>query len=140
MKLIGDKLGSEQKVRVVIANYRRPAGRMGSQKPRPLNAEERALLSALVPSDILVAQGSDFLECARVSDLMDGGMGSIRFDGSQQHRRRARAVAEARYVDDDGTPVSIEVNVDESNRLFEVDFWKVDFSPLRRYPEPHDLK
>ena len=29
---------------------------------------------------------------------------------------------------------------DEYGELFELDFWKVDFSPLRRYPQPQDLR
>ena len=113
--------------------------RMRLQASRPLTHAERTLLRTLVPPDILTAQGVDFLESARVLDLADGGMGSIRFADSQK-RRRARAVAEARYVDDDGIIVSIEVNIDETGRLFDVDFWKVDFSALRRFPEPRDLK
>ena len=43
-------------------------------------------------------------------------------------------------MDDDGVLVSIELTVDERDELFELDFWKVDFSPLRRYPNPEDLK
>jgi uncharacterized SAM-dependent methyltransferase len=66
-------------------------------------------------------------------------MGSIRFLNGAD-RRRSRSIAEAQYVDDDGVLVSIELNVDEMNELFELDFWKVDFSPLRRYPSPADLK
>lgn len=43
-------------------------------------------------------------------------------------------------MDDDGVSVIIELNVDERDKLFELDLWKVDFSPLRRYPNPEDLK
>jgi hypothetical protein len=39
-----------------------------------------------------------------------------------------------------GALVTIELSIDERNELFEVDFWKADFSPLRRYPRPEDLK
>jgi hypothetical protein len=64
--------------------------------------------------------------------------GALDLNGSA--RRRSRVIAEAEYVDDDGVSVSIELNVDEKEELFELDFWKVDFSPLRRYPNPEDLK
>jgi hypothetical protein len=70
----------------------------------------------------------------------DGGMGSIRFFSSEIGRRMGVAVAEAEYTDDDGVLVSIVLNTDFNGRLFEVDFWKVDFSPLRRYPSPSDLR
>ena len=36
-------------------------------------------------------------------------------------------------------PHSTVPNLDKDGRLLEVDFWKVDFSPLRRYPKPTDL-
>jgi hypothetical protein len=62
-------------------------------------------------------------------------MGSVRFVG-EKDRRRAGSIAEATYVDADGITVSIELSVDEAGRLFELDFWKVDFSPLRLYPSP----
>ncbi len=49
---------------------------------------------------------------ARVAEMRDGGMGSIRFLGGTD-RRRAGSLAQAKYVDDDGVTVSIELNVDE---------------------------
>jgi hypothetical protein len=66
-------------------------------------------------------------------------MGSIRFVKAGS-RRRSRSIAEAEYVDEDGVLVSVEISVGDDNELFEVDFWKVDFSPLRRYPHPEDLR
>jgi len=41
---------------------------------------------------------------------------------------------------EDGVPVSIVLNTDSTGSLYEVDFWKVDFSPLLRYPRPSDLR
>ncbi|MBK6296439.1 MAG: hypothetical protein IPF55_21165 [Rhodoferax sp.] len=35
--------------------------------------------------------------------------------------------------------MSIVVNVDKRGNLFELDFWKVDFSPLCQYPTPDRL-
>jgi len=45
----------------------------------------------------------------------------------------AGCIAEADYVDSDGVPVSIAVNVDESGRLLGVDIWKVDCRGLIKY-------
>jgi hypothetical protein len=100
---------------------------------RKLRPTERALITALAPG---VTTGLDEV---LVVEMRDGSMGSIRFlNGSG--RRRSFSIAEAEYVDDDGVSVSIELNVDEKNELFELDFWKVDFSPLKRYPNPEDVK
>ena len=75
---------------------------------------------------------------SRVVDMQDGGMGSIRFVGSEA-RTFGKVAAEAQYVDSDGVLVLITVNTDKENQLFEVDFWKVDFSPLKRYPKYSEL-
>ena len=107
-----------------------------SKTGRVLLQKELALVLALIPEGSIsqwhVPEG------ARVLDMEDGGMGSIRFV-KESHHRRAGSIAKAKYVDEDGVLVSIELNISEDNELFEVDFWKVDFSPLRRYPRPEDL-
>jgi hypothetical protein len=83
----------------------------------------------------------DTLSACEVEDMQDGEMGSIRFtDESGADRRLGEAIAEADYIDDDGVLVSIVLNTDTTDQLYEVDFWKVDFSPLRRYPSPSDLR
>jgi hypothetical protein len=82
---------------------------------RKLKRTEHALVTALAPS---VTAG---LDDVLVVEMRDGGMGSVRFlNGSD--RRRSRSIAEAEYVDDDGVSVSIELNVDEKDELFELDF------------------
>ena len=105
---------------------------------RSLRAEEKLLLAALLGSS------SDAVEERRgatlVEDMSDGGMGSIRFVQPGPSRSLGKAVAEAEYVDADGVTVSIVVNVDDGGDLYEVDFWKVDFSPLLQYPTPERLR
>ena len=62
-------------------------------------------------------------------------MGSIELgESSSDARRMLACVAEADYVDSDGVSVSIAINVDQNGHLFELDMWKVDFSPLIQYP------
>jgi hypothetical protein len=108
------------------------------QTGRPLTQQERALIIALVPDQELTARIAATLDNALVVDMNDGGMGSIRFV-KEGNRRRACSIATAEYIDEDGVPVTVEVNASADNELFEVDFWKVDFSPLRRYPRLEDL-
>jgi hypothetical protein len=103
---------------------------------RPLRPEEAALIRALVvgvyPAEALEAALTE----SRVADMRDGGMGSVRFLGSGPF---SMALVEAQYLDSDGVLVSIAVNADKQGHLFELDFWKVDFSPLKRYPNPSDV-
>lgn len=68
-----------------------------------------------------------------VQAMRDGGMGSLRFPGVEQ-RRYGSTLAEAEFRDADGTPVSVALMLDEAGDLFELDIWKVDFSPLVRIP------
>ncbi|RZU29008.1 hypothetical protein BDD14_6596 [Edaphobacter modestus] len=109
-----------------------------SNPTRPLHYEEQELIRSLV-SDILAKPILErTLANCRVVDMQDGGMGSIRFI-QPERRVFGRTLVEAQYTDIDGVLVSITVNVDQEDQLFEVDFWKVDFSPLKRYPQPKDL-
>jgi hypothetical protein len=73
--------------------------------------------------------------------MTDGGMGSVRFLASTGEKRSiGKIIAEAEYFDEDGILVSIVINADQQGNLYEIDFWKVDFSPLCKYPKPKDLK
>jgi hypothetical protein len=73
-----------------------------------------------------------------VEEMNDGGMGSIRFE-SKNGKRTAffgKQIAEVNLSDIDGTPLSISVNLDSEGEIFELDIWKVDFSPLKQFPLP----
>ncbi len=106
---------------------------------RRLRENERNLIAAMLRLESTPAELLSGLNANTVEDMNDGGMGSIRFVGRGAERHLGEAIAEAEYTDDDGVPVIIALNTDTSGRLYEVDFWKVDFSPLRRYPSPSDL-
>jgi hypothetical protein len=101
---------------------------------RPLTEGERALFGELVKRhtehERLLAQ----LEHARVVPLDDGGMGSLQFVSVRRSRTLGQLVAEASFIDADGVEGSIQINLDDSGDLFEVDIWKVDFSPLQALP------
>jgi len=107
---------------------------------RPLRQEETEVLEALlgmVPSNAKPPHEEELFAV----DLRDGGMGSIRFVAEpDQPRKMGRELVTAHYIDEDRVPVSISINVDQNGRLFEMDFWKVDFSPLRRYPTQSELQ
>ena len=107
---------------------------------RPLRADEIDLLNGLLG----LVPGSErptVPDSISAVDLNDGGMGSIRLIGGTDDapRRMGRELVTVSYADEDKVPVSISLNVDERGSLYEIDIWKVDFSPLRRYPRPADL-
>jgi hypothetical protein len=111
---------------------------IGSPPPRHLRDQERELIRALLSDVSSEAALEGTLSASRVADMEDGGMGSIRFV-QPERRSFGQTLVKAQYADSDGVLVSIAVNLDKNGDLFEVDFWKVDFSPLRRYPKPSDL-
>ncbi len=65
-------------------------------------------------------------------------MGSVEFIRPEP-RSFGKALVDAQYLDSDGVLVVITINSDKSGELFELDFWKVDFSALKQYPRPSDL-
>lgn len=106
---------------------------------RNLTDQEKALLRHLLTGNR--AGLTLNLDSDKVFDMNDGGMGSIRFQAPDGESRRFGAeIAGAHYYDIDNVLVDIAVNVDEQGKLFEVDFWKVDYSKLVKYPEPNQLK
>jgi len=103
-----------------------------------LRKEEHDLIFSMLSGLYDSMELEKILVNSRVTDMQDGGMGSLQF-GMREHRSVEKVVAEARYLDSDGVLVSIVINTDKEGKLFELDFWKVDFSSLRRYPTHSDL-
>ena len=109
-----------------------------SSPSRALREEERELICFMLSGARTDGSLDIDLGPSRVVDMQDGGMGSIRFVRSGR-RVLGRVVAEAEYEDIDGVLVSVSINSDSEGQLFEVDFWKVDFSSLKRYPKYSEL-
>lgn len=104
---------------------------------RSLRIEEQLLIAYLL-SRTASAGLSNSLAEARVKDLNDGGMGSIRFL-STEPAKLGHTLVEAGYQDSDGVLASIALCANNAGGLFELDIWKVDFTPLVTYPKPADL-
>jgi hypothetical protein len=110
-----------------------------SLEPRKLRDEEKLLLIALLSNRADFPIFESNIASGRVVDMADGGMGSIRFIVSNDSAL-GMTLAQAQYFDVDGVPVSIVVNADANGGLYELDFWKADFSSLKEYPRPESLE
>jgi hypothetical protein len=105
---------------------------------RKLRKEELDLITAMARHS---RKSNEVLSERLVEDMKDGGMGSVRFkDSDNRERRLGKKIAEAEFRDQDGIPVSAVLNLDDKGQLFELDMWKVDFSALKRYPRPEELR
>jgi hypothetical protein len=82
---------------------------------------------------LLASKGDARTVSGPVQEMDDGGMGSLVFPGPKG-RRYGSTLAEAEFHDADGTVVSVALNLDTTGELFELDMWKIDFSPLIRIP------
>jgi len=100
---------------------------------RIINSTEKAVL------EFLVTQGSLHLpngwnQNLLVQQMNDGGMGSFLIfqDASDigSTRKFGKQVSEFEFIDDDGVVVLVSLNVDDQNKLFEVDVWKTDYTPV----------
>lgn len=108
---------------------------------RKLRKEEADLVAAMVRNSPKANEFLSSLSQRLVEDMNDGGMRSLRFQTADNRTRRfGKKIAEAEFTDEDGTLVSAAVNLDEYGELFELDIWKVDFSPLKRYPRAEELR
>lgn len=99
---------------------------------RLLHDYEKPLVSALFR-----AAGLGMPENLRAARMDDGGMGSLSFLPDNPIARFGVAV---RYLlDEDGVVVTAALNTTIDGKPVELDIWKVDFSPLRRWPEESEI-
>jgi hypothetical protein len=110
---------------------------MTTTKGRNIKTEEKALITSILE----LANSRDLISFIPevVYDLNDGGMGSIKFTNNDQ-RLYSEDILEVNYIDSDSTPVVISLTLDDEGNLFELDFWKVNFEKLLRYPKPNEIK
>lgn len=102
---------------------------------RPIRQNERVLIEFLLSK--LNLNPTDYPIDDLVDEYEGGKMGSISLGGNPD--AYGGDLIQAEYIDSDGTPVVITLTRDESGRLLDLDFWKVDFTKLLVYPNPTDL-
>jgi len=70
-----------------------------------------------------------------VEEMTDGGMGSLRVVISGKDKRvYSRELAKVDLFDVDQIPIFISINLDADGNFFELDVFKGDFSPLKKFP------
>jgi len=106
---------------------------------RAITKEETDLINALLKGHPCHKKFRDAIRSGVVRTMLDGDMGSIEFF-CENFSPMGGILAEAEYIDIDEILVIITAIKNKSGDLYEIDFWKVDFSPLKKYPNPKDLR
>lgn len=103
---------------------------------RELGTKEEKLVRCL-----LTKINSDLKISKRVEQLNDGNMGTIRFthENSPSDRKYQKDLIQVSYVDKDRVTVLITLTMDNYDNLYELEFWKTDFTQLNEYPKPDDI-
>src|SRR5436190_3582536 len=108
-----------------------------SKQGRFLRQDEKDLVRQLVETTRRGNEVLASLDSIKAYDLSDGDMRSVKtMPQDDRETRRAVPIASANYVDSDNVAISVQINCDETGRLFEIDIWKTDFSTIIRYPKP----
>ncbi len=105
-------------------------------KTRKIRQEETDLVTFLLQQCNLTS--TDYPIAEEVFEYEGGIMGSINFAGSDPDAYAGDLIL-AEYQDIDGVEVLITLTKDKYNYLLDLDFWKMDFSKLIRYPTPELL-
>lgn len=75
---------------------------------------------------------------SEVDEYEGGVMGSINFTLSDSGDY-AGDIVQVEYDDEDGVRVLITLTQNSKGELLDMDFWKVDFSKLLKYPTPDEV-
>lgn len=103
---------------------------------REITKEEERLLDCLINKSKFIFP-SNWKEHLLVSNINDGNMGSLYLSYSQSVdpcRSFYKSVSECNFYDSDGVFVVVTLNIDRDGVIFELDVWKVDFTPLKTIP------
>jgi len=102
---------------------------------RLLKDEEKRLLTCMLKDNSFSFLLKE-LSVLKVIDINDGGMGSVMFIYNDSNSRKfGQQIADRVFIDRDNVAISVAINIDQYKELFEIDIWKVDFSPVVSYPK-----
>lgn len=103
---------------------------------RPLTNDEANLIKILLANKKKQYAKLKISFSDSVISLDDGGMGSFLFFNEQNEKSNLEIIpiSEYQFSDKDNVPVLATLYSYSDGRLYELDIWKVDFSPLLAYP------
>lgn len=107
-------------------------------KLRDLSKSEFVLLDFLVSESHRFASKDEILKNLKVTELSDGGMGSLRLLPDCVETRDSifgMQASSCQFTDQDGVEVVASLNLDQHGNPYELDIWKTDFKKLIRIPE-----
>src|ERR1700712_1085070 len=104
---------------------------------RQLKKEECDLIAYLLNDKPEFRDFINALPNLLVEEMSDGGMGSLKFlESSARNSIMKDEVAQISVRDSDGVFVSFTLNTNLNGEVYELDAFKGDFSPLKRFPLP----
>lgn len=108
-----------------------------SHRARLPSRRERRVLELLSSMAKGPSLAPEWLNSVRVSELQDGGMGSLRLIGpwSSPGSSFGSCAAAAVFRDTDGVEVYVSLYLDAAGSPFELDVWKVDFESVIEFPD-----
>ena len=104
------------------------------EQSRELNSEEIDLISYLA-AKAGYPLSKDWYNEYKALPMDDGGMGSILLvpqNIQQQNRLFKAQISDCFLHDIDGVTIIVSLNIDQYDLLFELDIWKVDYSPVKK--------
>lgn len=102
---------------------------------RKLKPEEIQLITYMIKDTEEGDRIASKLPKIIVEEMNDGGMGSLRVvvDGKDT-RRTGGILVDKDFYDEDGMLLIISIILDTDENFYELDIFKGDFSPLKRFP------
>lgn len=100
---------------------------------RSLTIDEKDFLYEMLKMADAIDPYLDMLNEVNVQEMDDGGMGSLAFIFNEEYSTFSQFGCEliaVEFKDVDGVFVIATIYLDQFDRLYELDIWKVDFSPL----------
>lgn len=109
---------------------------MEELKTRPVKAVELELIRFML--NHIKAAPNQFPISETAFEYEGGKMGSINLVTDNQGEYKGD-IAIAQYIDSDSVEVMITLTIDTNDNLLDLDFWKVNFEKLEKYPTPEEL-
>ena len=100
---------------------------------RPLAPYEKEFIYEMLKMANAKSPYLDVLNKVNVLEMDDGGMGSLTFIFNEEYSESSkfgRELITVEFKDVDDVLVIATIYLDQFDRLYELDIWKVDFTPL----------